>query len=61
MTVKTYNKDDIIFVENEVAVILEGIVHVKSHAESILPPKLMAKYGEGDILGYELAGNLLII
>lgn len=56
MTLRQYNKDDIIFVENEVVVILEGIVHLKSHAENILPPKLLAKYGEGDILGYEHSG-----
>jgi hypothetical protein len=42
--VKAFKTDDIIFVENEVAVILEGLIHLKSHADNVLPPKLMAKY-----------------
>jgi hypothetical protein len=34
----------VIFVDDEVAIILDGIVHLKSHAENIFPPKLLAKY-----------------
>jgi phage repressor protein C with HTH and peptisase S24 domain len=44
MKMKRYEKGDVIFVETEVAVILDGEVHLKSHADKILPPKLMAKY-----------------
>jgi uncharacterized protein YbaP (TraB family) len=47
------NKGDVIFVENEVAVILDGTVHMKSHSDNILPPKILAKYEQGDIIGYE--------
>lgn len=57
MTAKRYNTDEIIFVEDEVAVILEGIVHIKSHSENVLPPKLLAKYQQGDIIGYEFSDN----
>ena len=44
MQVKKFNADEIIFVEDKVAVILEGIVHIKSHSENVLPPKLLAKF-----------------
>lgn len=55
VTLKHYKTDDIIYVEDQVAVILEGVVHLKSHASNVLPPKLLTKYGEGDIIGYEKA------
>lgn len=57
MTVKRFKTDDIIFVEDKVAMILEGVVHIKSHSENILPPKLLAKYEQGDIMGYEKSDN----
>jgi len=44
MSVKRFKTDEIVFIEDSVAVILEGVVHVKSHSENILPPKLLAKY-----------------
>lgn len=53
MTVKRFNTDDIIFVEDKVAVILEGVVHLKSHSDNILPPKLLAKYEQGDVMGFD--------
>lgn len=37
------------------AVILDGVVHMKSHAENVLPPKLLAKYLQGDIIGFDKA------
>jgi hypothetical protein len=52
MSVRRYNTDEVIYVEDQVAVILDGIVHMKSHSEHILPPKLLAKFTQGDILGY---------
>ena len=55
MKVRSYKTDEIIYNETTVVVILEGIVHLKSHAENILPPKLLAKLGQGDILGYSKA------
>ncbi|CDW75604.1 tpr repeat protein [Stylonychia lemnae] len=57
MSVKKYKTDEIIFIEDAVAVILEGVVHLKSHSENILPPKLLAKFEQGDILGYEKSDN----
>ncbi len=57
MRVKRYNTDEIIYVEEEVAVVLEGIVHLKSHSENILPPKLLAKFTQGDIIGYPVCDN----
>ena len=44
MKVRRYNIDDILYVEDEVAVILDGVIHVKSHSQNVLPPKLLAKY-----------------
>lgn len=57
MTVKRYNTDEIIFVEDQVAVILDGVAHMKSHSENVLPPKLLAKYEQGDIMGYQQSDN----
>lgn len=57
ISVRRYNTDDIIYVEEDVAVILEGIVHLKSHAENVLPPKLLGKYIQGDIMGYAKSDN----
>jgi len=39
-------------VEDEIAVVLDGVVYMKSHSENILPPKLLAKYEQGDIMGF---------
>lgn len=44
MKIKQYNTDDIIYTEEEVSVILDGVIHLKSHALHVLPPKLLAKY-----------------
>ena len=41
MTIKQYQTNEMIFVEDRVAVILDGIVHVKSHADNVLPPTLL--------------------
>ena len=57
MKVKKYKPDDVIYVEDEIAVILEGIVLLKSHGDQVLPPKLLAKYEQGDIIGYSPADN----
>ena len=57
MTVKWYNTDEIIYVEEDVVIVLGGIIHMKSHAENVLPPKLMGKYIQGDIMGYQKADN----
>jgi signal-transduction protein with cAMP-binding, CBS, and nucleotidyltransferase domain len=52
MKVRKYNKDDILFVENEVMVLLDGLVYMKGHTEEIVPPKMLAKLQQGDIIGY---------
>lgn len=44
MKIRQFKTDDIIFIEDEICVILDGIVHLKSHAENVIPPKLLAKY-----------------
>jgi len=44
MVIRQYHKNEVLFVEDEVMVILDGIVHMKSHTDNILPPKILAKY-----------------
>ncbi len=44
MKFRKYNKGDILFVEKETIVILDGLVFMKSHSENILPPQIFAKY-----------------
>lgn len=57
MKIKRFETNDMIFVEKDIGVIADGIVHMKSHSENILPPKLMAKLKQGDVLGYEKADD----
>ncbi len=40
-----------LFAENEVLILLDGLVHMKSHAEDVVPPKMLAKLQQGDIIG----------
>lgn len=53
MKIKQFQPNEIVFVDEEVGVILEGTVHLKSHSEKIIPPKLIAKFQEGDIIGFD--------
>ncbi|TNV73380.1 hypothetical protein FGO68_gene4626 [Halteria grandinella] len=52
MRFKKFNKGDLLFVENEVMVLLDGLVFMKSHTENVVPPIMQAKYQQGDIIGY---------
>lgn len=38
MRFKKYEKGDILFVEKELMVILDGLVFMKSHSENVVPP-----------------------
>jgi hypothetical protein len=51
---QVYNKNDIVFLDKKVAVILCGAILVKNHAMDALDsPKLLFKAKEGDVLGYD--------
>jgi signal-transduction protein with cAMP-binding, CBS, and nucleotidyltransferase domain len=55
MKIKKFQKGEILFLETEVMVLLNGQVHMKSHTEEVIPPKMLAKYQQGDIIGFSKA------
>ncbi len=57
MSVKKFNKGEILFVENETMVLLDGMVFMKGHTEDVIQPKILAKYQQGDIIGYKPIDN----
>ena len=52
MKVKRYDKGDLLFFENEVLILLDGLVFMKSHTQAVVPPVMQAKYTQGDVLGF---------
>lgn len=44
MRFKRFNKGDLIFVEKELIVLLDGLVFMKSHTDNVIPPIMQAKY-----------------
>ena len=52
MKVKRYEKGDLLFFENEVLILLDGLVFMKSHTQAVVPPVMQAKYIQGDVLGF---------
>ena len=44
MGVKKYNKGEILFVETEDMILLDGMVFMKGHSDDVLKPKMLAKY-----------------
>jgi hypothetical protein len=38
MKFKRFNKGDILFVETETIVLLNGLVYMKNHTEDVIPP-----------------------
>ena len=52
MKVKQYKSDQVIFVEDKVSIILDGIVFTRNHHKSAgMKPKIYAKHMPGDVLG----------
>jgi hypothetical protein len=51
MRFKRFSKGDLLFVEKEVMILLDGLVFMKSHTENVVPPIMQAKYQQGDIIG----------
>lgn len=52
MEVKQYEPDKVIFPDFDVCIIVSGLVESKFHVFGDRIPKPLAKYGEGDILGF---------
>tara|TARA_B110000285_G_C15093566_1_gene600566 strand:+ start:1318 stop:1674 length:357 start_codon:yes stop_codon:yes gene_type:complete len=50
--VEYFNKGDIIFLKERIAVINHGSVRVMSHQDGIMQPTTIGKYGEGRIMGH---------
>ena len=51
---QVFKKDDIVFLNRNVAVIVCGSVLVKNHPmDALHSPKLLFKAKEGDVLGYD--------
>lgn len=47
-----YKKEEVIYATGrEVHIILIGEAIMKSHEQQVYPSKLLAKYGEGDVIG----------
>jgi hypothetical protein len=44
MRCKRFKKDEVIFVESEVQILLDGLVYMKSHTEDVTSPKILAKF-----------------
>ena len=57
MRVKKYTKGEILFVETEIMVLLDGMVFMKGHSDDVLQPKMLAKYQQGDIIGCKAIDN----
>ena len=52
MRCRRFERDEVLFVvDGDVMVMLDGLVHMKSHAEEVVPPKMLAKLEQGDIIG----------
>ena len=51
MRCKRFKKDEVIFVDTEVQILLDGLVYMKSHTEDVTSPKILAKLQQGDIIG----------
>ena len=43
MRCKSYKKDEVIFLDSEVKILLDGLVYMKSHTEEVVAPKMLAK------------------
>jgi len=57
MKVKQYEAESVIFPDFDVCIILEGLIESKFHVFGDRIPKPLAKYGEGDILGFNEGDN----
>jgi len=57
MKVKQYEAGSVIFPDFDVCIILEGLIESKFHVFGDRIPKPLAKYGEGDILGFNEGDN----
>ena len=44
MKVKKFNKGEILFVETDVMILLDGMVFMKGHTDEVLQPKMLAKF-----------------
>jgi hypothetical protein len=44
MKTRKFKKGDILFVESEVMILLDGLVFMKGHTDEILEPKMLAKF-----------------
>ena len=52
MYFRLYSKNSIVYADNgEVQVILNGWMEMSSHKHKVFPPKFLARYEEGDIIG----------
>jgi galactokinase len=52
MKVKQHKMDSVLFPDFDVCIILDGLVESKFHNAGDRIPKPLAKYRQGDILGY---------
>ncbi len=43
MRCKRYKKDEVIFVDSEINILLDGLVYMKNHTEEVVAPKMLAK------------------
>ncbi len=43
MKVRKYAKGEILFVESEVMILLDGLVFMKGHSEGVTAPQVLAK------------------
>ena len=57
MKTRKFKKGDILFVESEVMILLDGLVFMKGHTDEILEPKMLAKFQQGDIIGCKKIDN----
>ena len=55
--VVTLKKDQVLFLEGKVGIILEGSIVSNSHADNLLKPFVIKKNVEGGILGFEKGDN----
>ena len=54
MRVKQHTKNDVLFTDYEVCVLLHGIVETKKHVRGSMVPVPLSGYGPGDILGFDV-------
>ncbi len=57
MKFRKYNKGDILFLETEIMILLDGMVFMKGHTDEVVSPKMLAKYQQGDIIGCKSIDN----